>query len=123
MSAMEFRKQKPIYLQIADTLSDRILQGEWQGGVRFPSVREVAADLGVNPNTVMRAFDHLQQQEVIFNRRGIGYFVGEDAKKKILEGQKAYFMEEELPFILQRMEVLGISISDLEAISQKNKTI
>ncbi len=55
---MDFKKQKPIYLQIADTLCERIVAGEWQVDERVPSVRDVAAELGVNPNTVMRTYDY-----------------------------------------------------------------
>ena len=58
---MDFKKQKPIYLQIADTLSERILAGEWQVDERVPSVRDVAAELGVNPNTVMRTYDYRRE--------------------------------------------------------------
>ena len=61
---MDFKKQKPIYLQIADTLCERIMAGEWQVDERIPSVRDVAAELGVNPNTVMRTYDHLQNTVV-----------------------------------------------------------
>ena len=66
---MDFKKQKPIYQQIADTLCERIVGGQWKGDDRIPSVRDVAIQLGVNPNTVMRSFDHLQQAEIIYNRR------------------------------------------------------
>jgi DNA-binding transcriptional regulator YhcF (GntR family) len=69
---MDFRKQKPIYLQIVDRMSERIVAGEWSEDERVPSVREVAAELGVNPNTVMRTFEYLQNAEIIYNRRGMG---------------------------------------------------
>jgi DNA-binding transcriptional regulator YhcF (GntR family) len=108
---MDFKKQKPIYLQIADTLCERIMAGEWQVDERIPSVRDVAAELGVNPNTVMRTFEQLQNEEIIYNRRGVGYFVSPDAKKKILAEQRREFLEEELPLIKQRMQVLGIDFN------------
>lgn len=66
---MEFNEHKPIYLQIADNLCDKILGGEWQPEERIPSVRELGTLLGVNPNTIMRTYDHLQSLEVIFNKR------------------------------------------------------
>lgn len=115
---MEFKKQKPIYLQIADTLCERIVGGEWPHGERMASVREVAGDLGVNPNTVLRTFDHLQSNEIIFNRRGVGYFVSDDATQKIVEIQRREFMEEELPQILQKMKMLGISYENLKIEEQ-----
>lgn len=110
---MEFRKQKPIFLQIADRLMEQILQGEPAEDDRMPSVRDVAASMGVNPNTVMRTFEYLQSEEIIYNRRGVGYFVSPDAKKRILNEQRREFLEEELPLIKQRMKMLGISIEEL----------
>ena len=110
---MEFRKQKPIYLQIADRLMEQILAGEPSEDERMPSVRDVASSMGVNPNTVMRTFDHLQSEEIIYNRRGVGYFVAADAQKKILAEQRREFLEEELPVIKQKMKMLGIGIDEL----------
>jgi DNA-binding transcriptional regulator YhcF (GntR family) len=111
---MDFRKQKPIYLQIADHLSEQVLQGALTPDDRMPSVRDVAASMGVNPNTVVRSFDYLQQEEIIYQRRGVGYFVSPDAKERILAEQRREFLEEELPIIRQRMKTLGISIDDLK---------
>lgn len=111
---MDFRKQKPIYLQIADHLSEQVLQGALTPDDRMPSVRDVAASMGVNPNTVVRSFDYLQQEEIIYQRRGVGYFVSPDAKEKIFAEQRREFLEEELPLIRQRMKTLGISIDDLK---------
>ena len=110
---MEFRKQKPIYLQIADRLMEQILQGEPAEDDRMPSVRDVAVNMGVNPNTVMRTFEQLQSEEIIYNRRGVGYFVSPDAKKRILAEQRREFLEEELPLIRQKMQMLGISFEDV----------
>lgn len=111
---MDFRKQKPIYLQIADYLSEQVLQGQLAADDRMPSVRDVAASMGVNPNTVVRTFDYLQQEEIIYQRRGVGYFVGTDARDKVLTLQRREFLEEELPYIRQRMKTLGISIEELK---------
>lgn len=110
---MEFRKQKPIYLQIADRLMEQILSGDPAEDERMPSVRDVATSMGVNPNTVMRTFEYLQGEEIIYNRRGVGYFVAADARKKILAEQRREFLEEELPLIKQRMKMLGIGIDEL----------
>lgn len=108
---MDFQKQKPIYLQIADRLMEQILGGQVDD--RMPSVRDVAALMGVNPNTVVRTFDHLQTAEIIYNRRGVGYFVSADAKERILAAQRREFLEEELPAIRQRLKALNISTHEL----------
>jgi DNA-binding transcriptional regulator YhcF (GntR family) len=110
---MDFRKQKPIYLQIADHLSEQVLQGALTPDDRMPSVRDVAASMGVNPNTVVRSFDYLQQEEIIYQRRGVGYFVSPDAKERILAEQRREFLEEDLPLIRQKMQVLGIDLKEI----------
>ena len=110
---MEFRKQKPIYLQIADRLMEQILGGTPAEDERMASVRDVAAAMGVNPNTVMRTFEHLQGEDIIYNRRGVGYFVSPDAKQRILAGQRREFLEDELPAIRQKMKLLGIKPDEL----------
>ena len=111
---MDFKKQKPIYLQIADSLCERMAAGEWKADGRIPSVRDVAVELGVNPNTVMRSFDYLQGLEVIYNRRGLGYFVAADAADKIIREQRKSFLVDEWPAIAQRMKMLGISLDELK---------
>lgn len=71
---MNFKESKAIYLQIADRICDEILLGQYQEEERIPSVREYAAMVEVNANTAMRSFDYLQSQDIIYNKRGIGYF-------------------------------------------------
>lgn len=110
---MEFKENKAIYLQIAEHLMNRILQGDFKEGERIGSVRECAADLEVNVNTCMRAYDWLCQQEVIFTKRGLGYFVCEGAKQSILKEQREEFMNETLPEIALRMQTLGITVEDV----------
>ena len=101
-------RQKPIYLQIADRLMEQILQGEPAEDDRMSSVRDVAASMGVNPNTVMRTYEKLTADEIIYNKRGIGYFVSADAREKILEAQKADFLSKDVPAILRKMKLLGL---------------
>lgn len=105
---MEFSGNKPIYLQIAEVICDRILSGELQPEARIPSVREYGAEIGVNPNTVMRTYEKLTADGIIFNKRGIGYFVAPDATGVIRDVQRQQFLEEELPAILRKMRLLDI---------------
>ena len=105
---MNFSAEKPIFLQIADAICDRILSGELKGEDRIPSVREYGADIGVNPNTMMRSYEKLTADGVIYNKRGIGYFVSADAREKILEAQKADFLSKDVPAILRKMKLLGL---------------
>lgn len=112
---MEFTNNKPIYIQIADNLSERILKGEFAEGSRIPSVREWGAGIGVNPNTVARSYELLTNMNVISNQRGIGYFVENGAREVILERQRKEFLETELPYFLEKAKLLGV---DLKALSQ-----
>ena len=85
---MNFKESKAIYLQIADRICDEVLLGQYREEERIPSVREYAAVVEVNANTVMRSYDYLQSQEVIYNKRGIGYFVASGARALILSLRK-----------------------------------
>ena len=111
---MEFRDNKAIYLQIAEFVCEHILLGKWKSDEKVPSVREMAVDLEVNPNTVMRSYEFLQGKEVIMNKRGIGLFVSEDAKEKITIFRKERFLGQELPEFFKTLQLLDISIDEIK---------
>lgn len=110
---MDFKENKAIYLQIAELLMDEILQGKHAEEDRIPSVREYAANVEVNVNTCMRAYDWLCSQEIIFTKRGLGYFVSHGAREAILTLRKKEFFEEFLPELKQKMQTLGISREEI----------
>ena len=110
---MEFNSNKSIYLQICDAICEQILSGTLKPDERIPSVREYGSEIGVNPNTIMRSYEKLTADGIIYNRRGIGYFISPDVLQTVLEAQRKEFMEEELPQILRRMKLLGIDPSTL----------
>ena len=112
---MDFHSDKPIYLQIADVICEDVLSGKLHEEDRIPSVREYGADIGVNPNTVMRVYEKLTADEIIYNKRGIGYFVCTGARDRILEAQKADFLEKDVPAIKRRMELLGLDYNIFKA--------
>ena len=111
---MDFRDNEPIYMQIAAHVSENITLDKWQAEQKIPSVRELAVALQVNPNTVARTYDFLQNQEVIFNKRGIGYFVGTDAKNKIKTYRKERFLQQELPELFKNIFLLDICLEEIE---------
>ena len=113
---MNFKESRPIYLQIADRIMDEILRDVHKEQQRIPSVREYAAMVEVNANTVVRSYDYLQSGNIIFNRRGIGYFVSEGAKSTILKLRKTAFMEEELPELFRKIALLGITMAEIEEL-------
>ncbi|WP_298925372.1 GntR family transcriptional regulator [uncultured Allomuricauda sp.] len=111
---MDFDNGKPIYLQIVDFFYENILIKRWKEDERIPSVREVAMMVEVNPNTAIRAFNHLQDLEVIYNKRGIGYFVSENGYAKVLDIKRKEFMQHMLPDVFKKMILLNISFDDLK---------
>ncbi|MEL6592805.1 MAG: GntR family transcriptional regulator [Bacteroidota bacterium] len=111
---MEFRKQKGIYLQIADYICENVLTKQWQAGEKILSVREMAASIEVNPNTVARTYSYLQDQGIIYMQRGIGYFVADDAYQKTRDMRKDDFVNQFLPQVFHSMDVLGMKFQDLE---------
>lgn len=110
---MDFNSTRPIYLQICDDICEKILSGELQPDGRISSVREYGASIGVNPNTVMRSYEKLTMDGIIYNTRGIGYFVSPEAKDRIMQQHRKVFLEEELPRILRRMQLLGIDPAEV----------
>ncbi|MEO8404375.1 MAG: GntR family transcriptional regulator [Chitinophagaceae bacterium] len=118
---MQFRDSRAIYLQIADYICERILLKEWKTGERIPAVRELAVQVEVNPNTVMRTFEFLQAQNIIYNQRGIGYFVSADAIKSTLQYRKTEFIEKELPNIFRNIYLLDMDIDELKQRYEKFK--
>ena len=111
---MQFRKQQAIYLQIGDHLCDAIVNQEWRPNEKIPSVREMAVRVEVNPNTVMRTYTDLEQKGILYNRRGIGFFVCDDAVQKILAIKKAEFIKHDMPRICNTLELLGLSLEDFK---------
>ena len=110
---MEYNEHKPIYLQNADMIQEKIVRGEWPEEERIPSVREMGALVGVNPNTIVRSYQLLESQEIIYNKRGMGYFVKCGAVERIKENVKKEFVNNELPQFKAKAEMLGISKEEL----------
>lgn len=116
---MEFQTQTAIWMQIAQQIATRIMSGEWAPGERIPSVRELAAEVQVNPNTVVRSVTFLQEAGIIINQRGVGYFVAEDGVAKARELRKKVFSDEMLPVFFQTIDQLGIQWDELKSWYQQ----
>ncbi len=112
---MIFNNDRAIYLQIADYFFEQILNKQFVADSRILSVRELAVQLEVNPNTVMRTYQYLQEMNIIYNKRGIGYFVSATAFDIVKAKRKKDFIEKEVPKFFKTMELLGISIEELRA--------
>ena len=121
---MQFDTNEPIYLQIADHLCHLIIAGHYGDGDRIPSVRDLAIELEVNPNTVVRSYAHLLEQGVVENQRGIGYFAAKDASETIKTLKRDSFYKEELPALVKTMRALDNTVEELiESIGAYHETV
>lgn len=111
---MTFTNEKAIFLQMADRLCDEILAGTYKADDRIPSVREYAVMLGVNTNTAVKTYELLAREGVIYNRRGMGYYVSPDARQQILDRRRAEFREQTLPELFRQMRLLDIDIAEID---------
>lgn len=110
---MLFKDNQPIYLQIADWACERMLLGQWPPGGKIPSVRELGITVQVNPNTVVRSYDFLEQKNILANRRGVGYFVETDAVDRIKSFRREQFLEEDLPILFRNLHLLDIPMEEI----------
>lgn len=116
---MQFSDPKAIYLQLADAVCDLILRGVYTREGKIPSVRELAAEAGVNPNTILRTVSHLTDQGILYNQRGVGTFVSGNARETIMQQRKKTFLDEELTQFFQKIELLGLDFTELAPLWQQ----
>lgn len=120
--SIDYKSTKGIFQQLADTLSHRILEGKLQPGERVPSVRDLAEEFEVNRNTLLRTYTLLNEAGIIENKRGVGFFVADDAVERIRTQEKAEFFNEELPVFINKVRILKLTKDDLsELVKQLEK--
>jgi len=110
---MEFDENKPIYLQICQSIYEKILCGDLKAEQKVLSVRELGAELGVNPNTVARSYEKMTDAGIIYTKRGLGYFITSDARDIVLNNERESFLKNELPKLLKRAQLLEINLNEL----------
>ena len=120
---MIFTNDKAIYIQMADRLCDEILADKYKDDDRIPSVREYSVLLEVNTNTAVKAYDELARANIIYNKRGLGYFVTPGAKKQILKERKQEFMKQRLPELFRQMQLFDITIDDVAEAYKDIKSV
>ena len=116
---MEFREKQAIYLQIAEYVCEQILLNKWHWGDKILSIRDLAVAMEVNPNTVQRAYDLLQQREIITNKRGIGYFIEDDALERILTFRREQFIQNELPVFFRNLYLLKMNFKEVKQLYEQ----
>ncbi len=110
---MDFKTSKGIFLQIADNLCRQVLDGTLKPGDRVPSVRDLAAEFEVNRNTVMRTYSNLEEAGIFDNKRGIGFFISENALELVKAGERNVFFNHDLPEFMMKIKLLRLNSSDL----------
>jgi DNA-binding transcriptional regulator YhcF (GntR family) len=115
---MNFNDNQAIYLQIVELMCENILLKKWPENEKIPSVRQLAMEVEVNHNTAMRTYAFLQEKEIIYNKRGIGFFVAENGYSKTLEFMKAKFIEHDVPIFLKMLKLLNMELKDIETQNQ-----
>ena len=96
---------RPIFIQILERIRMNIISGKYQPGEKLPSVRELAAEAAVNPNTMQRAFAELERAGLVYSRRTSGRFITED--QEMIETLKADIAKEKIKLFLENMQQLG----------------
>ena len=109
----------PIYLQLKERVVAMMLDGVLQPGEALPSVRQIAAEYQLNPITVSRAYQELADEELVEKRRGLGMYVTEGAREKLLATERERFLKEEWPLVVERISRLGLDIERLVRDGQK----
>lgn len=117
---MDFDANKPIYLQIVDNIKDRIINGDFSPGEKLPSVRDFAAQMAVNPNTMQRALAQLESEGLIYTERTSGRFVSLDDKTiKTTKDEQARNITKKY---VQEMQALHYSLAEINTLVSESYT-
>lgn len=109
----KWNEDQPIYRQLRDRVVTMILDGVLTDGDVLPSVRTVAAEYRLNPLTVLKGYQELVEEGLVEKKRGLGMFVNEGAQSKLLQAERARFVEKEWPMVLATIKRLGLDTDSL----------
>jgi len=113
----DISSERSVYLQLVDIIKQKIMSGEYEPGQRMPSVRELAADAAVNPNTMQRALTELEREGLLYTQRTSGRFVSEDAG--MIDGLRLSGAEERTRAFYQEMVQNGLSADEVRRLLEK----
>ncbi|WP_158145928.1 GntR family transcriptional regulator [Vibrio fluvialis] len=108
----EWQDNQPIFRQLADKITEQILQGIWPEGGPLPSVRTVSADLKINHLTVMKGYQLLVDEGLVEKRRGQGMYVASGALNQLKTQQRQQFLEQQIPQIAATLTQIDMSLED-----------
>ncbi len=113
MITPRFNPQVVIYAQIEQRIKEKILSGAYPAGTQIPSVRQLAAELETNANTIFRAYENLQNEGLIYTKKGLGLYVSETAEMLLRDEAYRVLTEEELPELFAQLKVLNMDILEV----------
>jgi GntR family transcriptional regulator len=117
----EWNDSQPIYRQLRDRVVALILDGVLNEGDPLPSVRNVAAEYRLNPITVLKAYQHLVDEQLVESRRGRGMFVNAGARELLLQSERQRFLAEQWPAIHATIQRLGLTPEELLDAAEKER--
>lgn len=120
--AAQWNDSQPIYWQLKERTVAMILDGTLSEGEALPSVRNVASEFQLNPITVSKSYQALVDEGLVEKRRGLGMFVLEGARKKLIASERDKFLNEEWPSTLNRISQLGLTVEELLIKAQKKES-
>ena len=110
---LDFNSEKPIFVQIADGLEDAILTGAFEEGSQIPSITEISVTYKINPATALKGINILTDSGIVYKKRGVGMFVAEGAKKKLMEKRRNVFYENYVKELLVEAKRLGVTKEEI----------
>lgn len=110
---INFESEKPIFVQLADWLSDSIISGAIKEGGQIPSTTEMSVSLKINPATALKGVNMLVDKGIIYKKRGLGMFVSEGAVEKLKKERQSEFFGEYIKKMLDEAAKLGLSKKDI----------
>lgn len=118
---MNFHQNKPIFLQIVDAICTKVVSKEWKEETKIPTVKELAKELEVNHNTLMRSLEILQSEKILASKRGIGIFLTKDSYQNALNLMRRNFYDNQVPEFFATMNALKITLGELIDLYKSNK--
>ena len=109
----EWNDNQPIYRQLRDRVVAMVLDGQFKDGESLPSVRNVAAEFRVNPLTVLKSYQELVNEDLVEKKRGLGMFIKEGARNRLLQDERKRFLAEDWPRLYATIQRLGLTPEEL----------
>lgn len=116
---LNFNSEKPIYVQIAEEIENAIIAGAFEEEMQVPSTTEISVNFKINPATALKGLGKLADDGIIYKKRGLGMFVAEGAKEKILDKRKEAFYESFILPLVSEAKKLSVTAKEIEEMIRR----